>query len=359
MLAPLATPLCRARLAKNPVSRYVPPMTSLARARRFSVAPMMDWTDRHCRFLHRLLTREALLFTEMVTSAAIVHGDAERHLRFDRDVEHPVALQLGGSDPVELAAAVRLAEPFGYAEINLNVGCPSDRVQSGRFGACLMAEPDLVAECVRAMRDATDRPVTVKCRIGIDDQDTEASLDRFADAMVAAGVDALYVHARKAWLKGLSPKENRTIPPLDYPRVHRLRQRHAPLPVMINGGLETLDAAEAEMDYMDGVMLGRAAYHNPMLLAEVDRRFFGLDTPVPTLEAVMEAMAAYADREAAANGTRLNNIARHMLGLANGLPGARQFRQILSVDACRPGANSSVILRALDAVNRPNLAEAG
>ena len=318
---------------------------------------MMDWTDRHCRYLHRLLTREALLFTEMVTSAAIVHGDAVRHLRFD-PAEQPVALQLGGSDPAELARATRIADDFGYAEINLNVGCPSDRVQSGRFGACLMAEPDLVADCVRAMLDVTDRPVTVKCRIGIDDQDTEESLDRFADAMVVAGVDALYVHARKAWLKGLSPKENRTIPPLDYDRVHRLRARLAPLPVMINGGLETLEAAEAEMAHMDGVMLGRAAYHSPMLLAEVDRRFFGAATEPVTLEAVMQAMADYADREAAAEGTRLNNIARHMLGLANGLPGARQFRQILSVDACRPGADSSVIYRALEAVQRPRLAEA-
>ena len=328
----------------------------LTRARRFSVAPMIDWTDRHCRYLHRLLTREALLFTEMITAAAVVHGDAHRHLRLNAE-EAPVALQLGGSDPAELAKAIRLAEDYAYAEINLNVGCPSDRVQSGRFGACLMAEPDLVADCVRAMRDATDRAVTVKCRIGIDDQDTEESLDRFADAMVAAGVDALYVHARKAWLKGLSPKENRTIPPLDYDRVHRLRARLAPLPVMINGGLETLEAAEAEMVHMDGVMLGRAAYHTPMLLAEVDRRFFGATTEPVTLEAVMQAMADYADREAT-EGTRVNNITRHMLGLANGLPGARQFRQILSVDACKPGADSSVIFRALDAVTRPRLAEA-
>ncbi|WP_281261435.1 tRNA dihydrouridine(20/20a) synthase DusA [Devosia naphthalenivorans] len=333
------------------------PHIPLAQARKFSVAPMMDWTDRRCRFLHRLLTRHSLLFTEMVTSAAIVHGDVERHLRFD-PIEQPVALQLGGSDPVELAQAIRLAEPFGYAEINLNVGCPSDRVQSGRFGACLMAEPTLVADCVRAMRDATDRPVTVKCRIGIDDQDTEQSLDRFADAMVQAGVDALYVHARKAWLKGLSPKENRTIPPLDYDRVHRLHTRLSPLPVMINGGLETLEAAEAEMAHMDGVMLGRAAYHTPMLLAEVDRRFFGSTDEVITLEAVMRAMADYAEREQGAEGTRINSITRHMLGLANGLPGARHFRQILSVDACKPGAGPEVILRALEAVNRPRLAEA-
>ena len=329
---------------------------AIKRSRRFSVAPMIDWTDRHCRYLHRLLTSEALLFTEMITAAAIVHGNAHRHLRLNPE-EGLVALQLGGSDPAELAAAIRLAEDYAYAEINLNVGCPSDRVQSGRFGACLMAEPELVADCVRAMRDATDRPVTVKCRIGIDDQDTEESLDRFADAMVAAGVDALYVHARKAWLKGLSPKENRTIPPLDYDRVHRLRARLSPLPVMINGGLETLEAAEVEMAHMDGVMLGRAAYNTPMLLAEVDRRFFGIDADTPTLEAIMHAMAAYADRELA-QGTRLNNIARHMLGLANGLPGARQFRQILSVDACKPDADSSVMHRALEAVTRPRLAQA-
>ena len=315
---------------------------------------MMDWTDRHCRVLHRLLTRHALLFTEMVNSGAIVHGDAERHLRFD-PVEHPVALQLGGSDPAELAAAVRIAEGFGYDEINLNVGCPSDRVQSGRFGACLMAEPALVADCVRAMRGATDRPVTVKCRIGIDDQDIEESLDRFADAMVEAGVAALYVHARKAWLQGLSPKENRTIPPLNYPRVHRLRARLAPLPVMINGGIETLDQADEQLGHTDGVMLGRAAYHNPMLLAEVDARIFGDDRPVPDLAGIMAAMADYAETQLG-QGVRLNNIARHMLGLANGRPGARQFRQILSVDACKPKAGPDVFMRALDVVENRELA---
>ncbi|UYN99733.1 MAG: tRNA dihydrouridine(20/20a) synthase DusA [Devosia sp.] len=330
---------------------------SLRQSRRFSVAPMMDWTDRHCRYLHRLLTRHGLLFTEMVNSGAVVHGDAERHLRFD-DVEHPVALQLGGSDPRELAEASRIATTFGYDEINLNVGCPSDRVQSGRFGACLMAEPELVADCVRAMRDATDRPVTVKCRIGIDDQDTEESLDRFADAMVAAGVDALYVHARKAWLKGLSPKENRTIPPLDYPRVYRLRQRLAPLPVMINGGIETLEQVAAHLPLTDGVMLGRAAYHNPMLLADIDRLVFGVERDSPGLEALIAAMADYAEGQLA-EGQRLNGIARHMLGLANGRPGARQFRQVMSVDACRKGAGPEVFLRALAAVDLSDLARAG
>lgn len=322
---------------------------ALTEARRFSVAPMMDWTDRHCRVLHRLLTRRALLFTEMVTSAAVVHGDQERLLGFS-PVEHPLAVQLGGSDPAELAEAVRICAEFGYDEINLNVGCPSDRVQSGRFGACLMADPDGVAQSVRAMKAVTDLPVTVKCRIGIDDQDAEADLDRFADAMVGAGVDALYVHARKAWLQGLSPKENRTIPPLNHDRVYRLAARLAPLPVMINGGIETLEQAEEHLTHTSGVMLGRAAYHNPMLLAEVDQRFFGEPPRAITLASLMHQMAAYAEAELV-RGARLNQITRHMLGLANGLPGARQFRQILSVDACRRGAGPETMLRALAAVD--------
>jgi tRNA-dihydrouridine synthase A len=324
-------------------------MIDLATARRFSVAPMMDWTDRHCRVFHRLLVRHALLFTEMVTSAAIVHGDRERLLGFS-EREHPLAAQLGGSDPAELAEATRVATAFGYDEINLNVGCPSDRVQSGRFGACLMAEPVLVAECVRAMKAATDRPVTVKCRLGIDDQDTEQSLDRFADEMVAAGVDHLYVHARKAWLKGLSPKENRTIPPLDYARVYRLAERLGRDMVSINGGIETLDAAEAHLAHVSGVMLGRAAYHDPLMLAEIDARFFGEPLRSIDLAQVMHGMAAYAEAELS-RGTRLNQITRHMLGLANGRPGARQFRQILSVDAARRGAGPEVMQRALDALD--------
>jgi tRNA-dihydrouridine synthase A len=333
------------------------PVVSLETARRFSVAPMLDWTDRHCRVFHRLLTRHSLLFTEMVTSGAIVHGDAERHLRFD-PVEQPVALQIGGSDPAELAAATRIADAYGYDEINLNVGCPSDRVQSGRFGACLMAVPDLVAECVGAMRSATDRPVTVKCRIGIDDQDIEQSLDRFADTMAEAGVAALYVHARKAWLQGLSPKENRTIPPLEYPRVYRLRQRLAPLPTMINGGIATLDEARQHLEHMDGVMVGRAAYHTPMMLAQVDHAFFGAAPSDVTLAGVMHAMADYAEGQLQ-QGVRLNNIARHILGLANGLPGARQFRQILSVDACKPKAGPEVFLHALSVVENRTEAVAG
>jgi len=321
---------------------------NVSEARRFSVAPMMDWTDRHCRVLHRQLTRRALLFTEMVTSPAVIHGDRDRLLGFSA-VEHPLALQLGGSDPAELAEATRVGAEYGYEEINLNVGCPSDRVQSGRFGACLMAEPELVAECIRAMKGATDLPVTVKCRIGIDDQDTEQSLDRFADLMLAAGADHLYVHARKAWLKGLSPKENRTIPPLDFPRVYRLAARLAPYQLSINGGIETLEAAAEHLTHVSGVMLGRAAYHDPMLLAEIDHRLFGEPERPADLGTVMRAMADYAETELG-KGARLNNITRHMLGLANGRPGARTFRQILSVDAARRGAGPDVLLRALDAV---------
>jgi len=324
--------------------------TGYLSARRFSVAPMMDWTDRHCRYVHRQLSRHALLFTEMVTSAAVVHGDRERLLGYE-PVEHPVALQLGGSEPAELAEATRIGAGFGYDEINLNVGCPSDRVQSGRFGACLMAEPGLVAECVRAMRGATDVPVTVKCRIGIDDQDTEESLDRFADHMVEAGVAALYVHARKAWLKGLSPKENRTIPPLDYPRVHRLAARLAPLPVCLNGGIDGIEAALAHLPAVSGVMLGRAAYHDPMLLTEVDSRFFGAPAPVPDLRTIIAAMADYAERQLG-QGVRLNAITRHMLGLANGRPGARAFRQVLSVEAARRGAGPEVLWQALATLER-------
>jgi tRNA-dihydrouridine synthase A len=314
----------------------------------------MDWTDRHCRALHRLLTRKALLFTEMLTSAAIVHGDRERLLGFAPN-EHPVAAQLGGSDPAELAEATRIAAEFGYDEINLNVGCPSDRVQSGRFGACLMAEPELVAESVRAMKDATALPVTVKCRLGIDDQDTEISLDRFADLMLAAGADHLYVHARKAWLKGLSPKENRTIPPLDYPRVYRLAARLAPFQISINGGIETLTAAQEHLRHVAGVMLGRAAYHEPAMLAEIDHRFFGDVERHFDLAGVMRTMAEYADTQLR-KGVRLNQITRHMLGLANGRPGARQFRQILSMDAGRRGAGPEIILRALAAVESARIA---
>lgn len=310
---------------------------------------MMDWTDQHCRYLHRLLTKRALLFTEMVTSAAVVHGNQQVLLGF-HEVEHPVAVQLGGSDPVELAQAARICDEFGYDEINLNVGCPSDRVKSGRFGACLMAEPQLVAECVAAMKAVTQLPVTVKCRIGIDDQDVEVALDALADALVDVDIDGLYVHARKAWLNGLSPKENRDIPPLDYGRVYRLAARLSPLPVTINGGIGTLVEAVDHLEFTSGVMLGRAAYRYPMLLAEVDRKIFGEATEPPTLESVLTAMQAYVETECA-KGVRVNQITRHMLGLAHGLPGARQFRQILSMEACVDGAGAEVIERAHNALH--------
>ncbi|MCB1516474.1 MAG: tRNA dihydrouridine(20/20a) synthase DusA [Hyphomicrobiaceae bacterium] len=329
---------------------------ALNSGRKFSVAPMMDWTDRHCRYLHRQLTQCALLFTEMVTAPAIIHGDRERLLGFDQ-IEHPVAVQLGGSDPAELAEATRICDDWGYDEINLNVGCPSDRVKSGRFGACLMAEPALVADLVRAMKQATEKPVTVKCRIGIDDQDSERDFNVFADAMVEAGADALYVHARKAWLQGLSPKENRDIPPLDYPRVYRLAGRMKPYPVYINGGIANLDEALAHLRHVDGVMLGRAAYHDPRLLADVDARIFGQPARAFALAELARSMAAYAEKHLAQGG-RLNHITRHMLGLGNGLPGARRFRQILSVDAVRDGAGPEIIDNAFAALDTAALAVA-
>lgn len=310
---------------------------------------MMDWTDRHCRYLHRQLCAKALLFTEMVTSAAIIHGDPERLLGYDQ-IEHPVAVQLGGSDPDELARATKICHQFGYDEVNLNVGCPSDRVQAGRFGACLMAEPDLVAQCVGAMQGETDKPVTVKCRIGIDESDIEKDLDIFADKMLEAGVPTLYVHARKAWLKGLSPKENRTIPPLDYPRVHRLAQRLAPVPVVINGGIETLEQIQEQLPHVSGVMLGRAAYQNPMLLSHVDSLVYGQEKPAISLEEIAEIMIAYTDKELA-KGVRLNHITRHMIGLGYGRPGARKFRQIMTMDVLETGAGSHTIARAFDALN--------
>ena len=316
---------------------------------RLAVAPMMDWTDRHCRFFHRQLTRRALLYTEMVVADAVIHGARERLLGFD-DVEHPVALQLGGSDPAKLAEAARIGEAFGYDEINLNVGCPSDRVQSGTFGACLMKTPVLVAECVAAMKATVKIPVTVKCRIGIDDQDGEAALDRFADAMVAAGVDALYVHARKAWLQGLSPKENREIPPLDYPRVYRLKARKPNEFIGINGGIQSLGEASAHLGHVDGAMLGRAAYHTPSILAGVDAAFYGEEAAAFDYTALVDAMAGYAARHIEQGG-RLGHITRHMVGLFHGLPGARRFRQILSTDANKPGAGGEVLKTAFSAID--------
>ena len=312
--------------------------------RRFSVAPMMEWTDRHCRVFLRQLTAHALLYTEMVTSGAVLHGNRERLLGFDA-CEHPVALQIGGSGPRELAEAARIGADFGYDEINLNVGCPSDRVQSGRFGACLMAEPELVAASVAAMAGAVSLPVTVKCRIGIDDQDSEADLERFVRAVADAGCRTIVVHARKAWLEGLSPKQNREVPPLDYGRVHRLKQAHPELEIVINGGIATLDDAEAHLARVDGVMLGRAAYQTPYLLAEVDRRFHGAASPVPTRGEVLERFLPYVERKLG-EGVRLHRMTRHILGLFQGQPGARAFRRHLSERACRPGAGADVLREA-------------
>jgi tRNA-dihydrouridine synthase A len=312
---------------------------------RFCVAPMMDWTDRHCRYFHRLLSRRALLYTEMVTADAVLHGDRARLIGFSPE-EHPVALQLGGSDPGKLAEAAAIGEGEGYAEINLNVGCPSDRVQEGRFGACLMAEPALVARAVEAMRARVTVPVSVKCRIGIDDQDGEADLERFVTTVAAAGCATFIVHARKAWLEGLSPKENREVPPLDHGRVHRLKAAHPGLEIVLNGGLASLREARLHLERVDGVALGRAAYQNPYLLAEVDRQLFGDTRSPPSRRDVLEALIPYAERHLRAGG-RLNNVTRHILGLYHARPRARAFRRHLSERAPRAGAGIDVLLEAI------------
>ena len=315
---------------------------------RFCVAPMMEWTDRHCRAFHRALSRHARLYTEMVTSKAVIHGKRDLLLGFNA-LEHPVALQLGGSEPGELAASARIAEDWGYDEVNLNCGCPSDRVQSGRFGACLMVEPDLVAECMAAMMAVVSIPVTVKCRIGIDDQDPHEALFRLVEACAEVGVSHFIVHARKAWLKGLSPKENRDIPPLDYALVHALKAAHPRLTIILNGGLADLGAAEAHMGALDGVMLGRAAYHNPALLGHVDRLFYGEDAdmnPFQALDAYRPYMAACLDE-----GVPLHAMTRHMLGLMHGLPGARRYRQILTLEALKPKVGLEVLDHAVEAVH--------
>jgi tRNA-dihydrouridine synthase A len=306
---------------------------------------MMEWTDRHCRYFHRLLTRRALLYTEMITTGAVLHGERSRLLRYDA-AEHPLAVQLGGSDPHALAACARICADAGFDEINLNVGCPSDRVQDGRFGACLMAEPALVGDCVAAMKAAAAIPVTVKCRIGIDDQDPEEALDALAAAAVAAGVDALIVHARKAWLQGLSPRENRDVPPLDHARVFRLKQRHPALAVVLNGGLDTLEQAAAHLGRVDGVMMGRGAYKEPWRLLAVDPTLYGVAAPLTSAREAAAAMIPYIERELA-NGVRLNAIVRHMLGLFTGVPGARAFRRHLANAAVRPGAGAEVLRDAL------------
>ena len=295
---------------------------------RFCVAPMMDGTDRHCRYFHRLLTKKARLYTEMINADAIVRGDPVRHLAFD-PVEHPVALQLGGAEPETLAKAARRGEDFGYDEINLNVGCPSDRVQSGAFGACLMKTPELVADCVAAMRAAVSMPVTVKCRIGVDDQEPAESLFGFVDIVAKAGCTVFAVHARKAWLQGLSPKENREVPPLDYDIVRQLKKACPDLSIILNGGINSLDEAESLLLDFDGVMLGRAAYSDPFLLTDVDRRIFGDAVTPASREAVVREMDGYVHRMAEA-GVKPHHVTRHMLGLYRGEPRARVWRRKLS-----------------------------
>ena len=306
---------------------------------------MMEWTDRHCRFFHRLLTRRALIYTEMVTTGAVIHGDRVRLIGF-HPAEQPVALQLGGSDPKALAQCARIGADFGYSEINLNVGCPSERVQDGRFGACLMAEPALVGDCVAAMKAAVAIPVTVKCRIGIDQQDPEEALEALTRSVEAAGVDALVVHARKAWLSGLSPRENRDIPPLDYALVYRLKAAHPRLPVIINGGVTSIEAAQAHLAHVDGVMMGRAAYQEPWRLLAVDPLLFGEAAPAGSPKAAALALIRYIEAELA-RGTRLHAITRHLHGLFHGVPGARAFRRHLATAAVKPGACAQVLAEAL------------
>ncbi len=317
-------------------------------ALRFSVAPMLDWTDRHCRYFLRRISRHALLYTEMVTTGAILHGKGD-YLAYHQE-EHPLALQLGGSDPDALARCARLAAERGYDEINLNVGCPSDRVQNGRFGACLMGEAALVAECVAAMQAAVSIPVTVKTRIGIDDQDSYEFLRAFIDTVSAAGCDTFIVHARKAWLSGLSPKENREIPPLDYPRVYQLKQDYPQLTISLNGGVQTMADIQTHLQHVDGVMVGREAYQNPYLLAEVDRLLYDDDHVVPSRHQVVLDMVPYIEQELA-KGNHLAHITRHMLGLFQGVPGARAWRRYLSENACRRDAGVPVLLEALAKVS--------
>jgi tRNA-dihydrouridine synthase A len=317
-------------------------------SRRLAIAPMMEWTDRHCRFFHRLLTRRALIYTEMVTTGAVLHGDRSRLIGFD-PFEHPVALQLGGSDPAALAQCARIAADFGYDEVNLNVGCPSDRVQEGRFGACLMADPALVGDCVAAMKAAVTIPVTVKCRIGIDDQDPAIALPAMANAVKTSGANALIVHARKAWLTGLSPRENRDIPPLDYDIVFRLKAAHPDLPIILNGGVTSVEAARGHLEKLDGVMMGRAAYQEPWRLLQVDPLLFGDAAPFASAKQAAQALIPYIERELA-RGVRLHSITRHLHGLFHAVPGARAYRRHLATAAVKPGAGADVLAEALSLV---------
>ena len=314
-------------------------------ANRLSVAPMLDWTDRHCRYFHRLLSQQTLLYTEMITTGAILHGKGD-FLEYNEQ-EHPLALQLGGSNPVDLAACAKLAGERGYDEINLNVGCPSDRVQNGRFGACLMGEPELVAECVSAMKQVTDIPITVKTRIGIDDQDSYEFLTQFVSTVSEkGGCEQFTIHARKAWLSGLSPKENREIPPLDYDRAYQIKKDFSDLVIAVNGGITTLEQTKEHLQHLDGVMIGREAYHSPFILAEVDQQIFGLDTPIKKRSQVVEEMYPYIERELS-KGASLGHISRHMLGLFQSMPGARQWRRYISENAHKKGAGIEVVQTAL------------
>lgn len=322
-----------------------PDNTSKYAANRLSVAPMLDWTDRHCRYFHRLLSQQTLLYTEMVTTGAILHGKGD-FLEYNEQ-EHPLALQLGGSNPVDLAACAKLAGERGYDEVNLNVGCPSDRVQNGRFGACLMAEPELVADCVSAMKEVTDIPITVKTRIGIDDQDSYEFLTKFVSTVSEkGGCEQFTIHARKAWLSGLSPKENREIPPLDYDRAYQIKKDFSDLVIAVNGGITTLEQTKEHLQYLDGVMIGREAYHSPFILAEVDQQIFGLDTPIKKRSQVVEEMYPYIERELS-KGASLGHISRHMLGLFQSMPGARQWRRYISENAHKKGAGIEVMQTAL------------
>ena len=316
--------------------------------RTLSVAPMLDWTDRYCRYFLRLISKHTLLYTEMVTTGALLHGDQPRHLDFD-PAEHPVALQLGGSNPADLAACAKLAEQWGYDEVNLNVGCPSDRVQSGMFGACLMATPQVVADGVAAMLDATSIPVTVKHRIGIDDLDSYEALAHFVDTISKAGCGTFIIHARKAWLSGLSPKENREIPPLRYDVVHQIKQDFPHLEIIINGGITTLAQAQKQLDHVDGVMIGREAYQNPWMLAEADRLLFDDDHRLPTRHQIVEKLMPFAEAQHA-KGAPVNRISRHILGLFQGQPRARSWRRHISENAHRAGATPEVIMEAAEMV---------
>jgi tRNA-dihydrouridine synthase A len=325
--------------------------------RRFCVAPMLDWSDRHCRVFWRQLTTEAVLYTEMITTGALIHGDPERHLNFS-DIEHPVALQLGGSDTEALAYSVALAEKWGYDEVNLNCGCPSDRVQNGFFGACLMSRPSLVADCVKAMKDVTALPITVKHRIGIDEQEGYGPLQDFVAAIAEAGTDAIIVHARKAWLQGLSPKENREVPPLNYDLVYQLKQDFPDLEIIINGGIQTLEDVSSQLSYVDGIMMGRSAYQTPYILGNVDSQFYSKDQQIATRGEIIRGLFPYIETELT-QGTRLNHMTRHILGVFNGEPGGRLFRRYISEHAHRPNAGIEVLEHALQLTEQAKLTMLG